>query len=64
MIVAVAGLLADLTCEEVRTRAMAPMGSFIDFTFAASIMVLPLFTRYVNIFGLFAFTGALCVCWL
>lgn len=24
-------------------------------------MVLPLFTRYVNIFGLFAFTGALCV---
>lgn len=56
---AVTALLADLTREEVRTRAMASVGLTIGLTFAASMVLSPVLTRYIGVGGLFALTGIL-----
>lgn len=58
---AVTALLADLTREEVRTRAMASVGLTIGLTFAASMVLGPVLTRFVGVPGLFALTGFLCL---
>ncbi|UOO82660.1 MFS transporter [Uruburuella testudinis] len=58
---AVTALVADLTREEVRTRAMAMIGLSIGLTFSASLVVAPVLTRWVGVPGLFALTGILTV---
>lgn len=58
---AVTALLADLTREEVRTRAMASVGLTIGLTFAVSMVLSPLLTRFVGVGGLFALTGILSI---
>lgn len=56
---AVTALLADLTREEHRTRAMAMIGMTIGLTFAASLVLGPLLARLIGVPGIFALTGAL-----
>ncbi|MHB8742846.1 MAG: MFS transporter [Sulfuricaulis sp.] len=56
---AVTALIADLTREEHRTKAMAMVGSTIGFTFAASLVLGPAFYRLIGIPGIFAMTGVL-----
>jgi MFS family permease len=56
---AVTALLADLTRDEVRTRAMAWLGSTIALMFALSLVVAPVLTVWIGFSGLFGLTGAL-----
>jgi MFS family permease len=56
---AVTALLADLTRDEVRTRAMAFVGGSIGLMFALSLVVSPLLTGWIGLSGLFWLTGVL-----
>jgi MFS family permease len=56
---AVTALLADLTRDEVRTKAMALVGGSIGLMFALSLMLSPALNALVGITGLFALTGVL-----
>jgi MFS family permease len=56
---AVTAMLADLTRDEVRTRAMAWLGSSIALMFALSLVVAPVLTDWIGFSGLFWLTGAL-----
>lgn len=56
---AVTALLADLTREEHRTKAMAMIGGSIGLTFAASLVLGPLLYTLISIPGIFALTGVL-----
>ena len=56
---AVTALLADLTRDEVRTWAMAWLGSSIALMFALSLVVAPVLTVWIGFSGLFWLTGAL-----
>ncbi|AQR64808.1 hypothetical protein BXU06_06825 [Aquaspirillum sp. LM1] len=56
---AVTALLADLTREEHRTKAMAMIGMTIGLTFAASLVLGPLLARLIGVPGIFALTGIL-----
>lgn len=56
---AVTALLADLTRDEVRTKAMALVGGSIGLVFALSLVVSPLLTAWVGLPGLFGVTGGL-----
>ncbi len=56
---AVTALLADLTREEHRTKAMAMIGGSIGLTFAVSLVIGPGLYRLISIPGIFALTGAL-----
>lgn len=56
---AVTALLADLTRDEVRTKAMALVGGSIGLMFALSLVVSPLLTAWVGLTGLFWLTGVL-----
>ncbi|HRH80997.1 MAG TPA: MFS transporter [Thiobacillaceae bacterium] len=56
---AVTALLADLTREEVRTRAMAIIGSSIGLVFAVSLAAGPVMYDWIGVPGMFALTGAL-----
>ncbi|SSY80904.1 MFS transporter [Alysiella crassa] len=56
---AVTALLADLTREEVRTRAMSMIGLSIGLTFSISLVLSPILTRWVGVNGLFAMMGVL-----
>ena len=56
---AVTAMLADLTRDEVRTRAMAWLGSSIALMFALSLVVAPVLTVWIGFSGLFWLTGAL-----
>ncbi len=56
---AVTALVADLTREEVRTRAMAMIGLSIGLTFSASLVISPLLSEYIGVAGLFVLTGVL-----
>lgn len=56
---AVTALVADLTREEVRTRAMAMIGLSIGLTFSASLVISPLLSDYIGVAGLFVLTGVL-----
>lgn len=54
---AVIALLADLTREEVRTRAMAMIGLSIGLTFSVSLILGPLLDRLIGVRGIFILTG-------
>ena len=56
---AVTAMLADLTRDEVRTKAMALVGSSIALVFALSLVLAPLLASHIGLQGLFAMTGAL-----
>ena len=56
---AVTALLADLTREEVRTRAMAMIGLSIGLTFSVSLVAAPLLSGLIGVGGLFVLTGVL-----
>ena len=56
---AVTALLADLTRDEVRTRAMAMIGISIGVTFAVSLVLGPLLAGWIGVDGIFALTGVL-----
>lgn len=56
---AVMALTADLTREEVRTRAMATIGMTIGITFSISLILSPLLNEIMGVPGIFALTGAL-----
>lgn len=56
---AVIALAADLTREEVRTRAMALIGITIGATFALSLIAGPALNTLIGVPGIFALTGVL-----
>lgn len=56
---AVIALTADLTREEVRTKAMAIIGITIGLVFGLSIVLGPVLGRWIGVPGIFALTGAL-----
>jgi MFS family permease len=56
---AVMALTADLTREEVRTKAMALIGMTIGFTFSLSLILSPLLHGMIGVPGIFALTGVL-----
>ena len=56
---AIIALTADLTRDEVRTRAMAFIGSTIGATFAVSLVMAPSLGNLIGVPGIFAMTGAL-----
>ena len=58
---AITALLADLTREEHRTKAMAMIGTTIGMTFAVSMAVSPLVYQAIGVPGMFALTGVLSV---
>jgi len=56
---AVLALVADLTREESRTKAMAIIGLTIGATFSLSMIAGPVLSRAIGIPGIFAMTGVL-----
>jgi MFS family permease len=58
---AVTALLADLTRDAVRTKAMALIGASIGLMFALSLVVAPPLAASVGLSGLFALTGVLAI---
>jgi MFS family permease len=56
---AVTALLADLTRDNVRTKAMALVGASIGFMFALSLVLSPVLTGVIGLSGLFMLTGLL-----
>ena len=56
---AVTALLADLTRDEVRTKAMALVGASIGLMFALSLVLAPVLVTWVGLPGLFVLTGVL-----
>ncbi|HJV08009.1 MAG TPA: MFS transporter [Chromobacteriaceae bacterium] len=56
---AITALLADLTREENRTKAMAMIGMSIGTTFAVSLVLGPLLAQYIGVNGIFDLTGVL-----
>jgi MFS family permease len=56
---AVMALTADLTRDEVRTKAMAAIGMTIGATFAVSLVAGPLLQQAIGVPGIFALTGML-----
>lgn len=58
---AITALLADLTREEHRTKAMAMVGTTIGMTFAVSMAVSPLIYQAIGVPGMFALTGVLSI---
>lgn len=56
---AVTALVADLTREEHRTKAMAMIGGTIGVTFAFSLVAGPALNQWIGIPGIFALTGIL-----
>ncbi len=56
---AVTAMLADLTREEHRTKAMALIGSTIGIAFGVSLVAGPALNRVIGVPGLFALTGVL-----
>lgn len=59
---AVTALLADLTREEHRTKAMAMIGATIGVTFAASLVIGPALYHFIGMPGIFTLTGVLALC--
>lgn len=58
---AVTALLADLTRDNVRTKAMALVGASIGLMFALSLVLSPLLAGWIGLSGLFALTALLAV---
>lgn len=57
----VTALVADLTREEHRTKAMAMIGGVIGMTFAVSLVLGPALYHLISIPGIFAMTGVLAI---
>ncbi len=57
----VTALVADLTREEHRTKAMAMIGGTIGITFALSLVLGPALNQWIGIPGIFMLTGILAV---
>lgn len=57
----VLALVADLTREEVRTKAMALVGMTIGFSFMIAIVVGPALAGAIGVPGIFLLTGALAI---
>jgi len=58
---AVIAMVADLTREEQRTKAMAMIGSTIGLTFAVSLVASPWLNHLIGVPGIFAMTGVLSI---
>src|SRR3954464_7054196 len=58
---AVIAMVADLTREEHRTKAMALIGSTIGLTFAVSLVASPWLNHIIGVPGIFAMTGVLSI---
>lgn len=58
---AVTALVADLTSEQHRTKAMAMIGGTIGITFAFSLVAGPALNQWIGIPGIFAMTAVLSV---
>jgi len=58
---AITALVADLTRDEHRTKAMAIIGATIGITFALSLMGAPILNRLIGVPGIFMLTGVLSV---
>ncbi len=58
---AVMALLADLTRDSQRTKAMATIGVTIGFSFTVALVAGPLFNTWVGVPGLFWITAALAI---
>jgi predicted MFS family arabinose efflux permease len=58
---AVTALLADLTREENRTKAMAMIGVSIAATFAVSLVLAPPLFQWIGLSGIFTLTGVLAI---
>ncbi len=58
---AVTALLADLTRDAVRTKAMALVGASIGLMFALSLVVAPPLAAAIGLSGLFVLTGVLAI---
>ena len=58
---AVIAMVADLTRDEQRTKAMALIGSTIGLTFAISLVASPWLNHIIGVPGIFAMTGVLSV---
>ncbi|KAF0811758.1 Inner membrane transport protein YajR [Andreprevotia sp. IGB-42] len=58
---AITALLADLTREENRTKAMAMIGGSIAVTFAVSLVIAPKLAEWIGLPGIFLLTGLLAV---
>jgi MFS family permease len=56
---AITALVADLTRDEHRTKAMAMIGATIGITFALSLMGAPVLNRFIGVPGIFMLTGFL-----
>ncbi|WP_045477146.1 MFS transporter [Serpentinimonas barnesii] len=56
---AITAFLADVTRDEVRTKAMAMVGISIALTFALSLATAPLLVTVIGLHGLFGLTAAL-----
>ena len=56
---AVTALLADLTRDQVRTKAMALVGGSIGLMFALSLVLSPLMASWIGLSGLFVLTAVL-----
>lgn len=56
---AVTALLADLTRDENRTKAMATIGGTIGMAFAVSLVIGPLLNQWIGVPGIFAMTAVL-----
>ena len=56
---AITALVADLTRDEHRTKAMAMIGATIGITFALSLMGAPVLNRLIGVPGIFMLTGFL-----
>ena len=55
----VTALVADLTREEHRTKAMAMIGGTIGITFALSLVLGPALNQWIGVSGIFLLTGIL-----
>ncbi len=58
---AVTALLADMTRDAVRTKAMALVGASIGLMFAVSLVLAPWLVTKIGLSGLFALTGVLVI---
>jgi MFS family permease len=58
---AVTALLADMTRDEVRTKAMALVGASIGLMFALSLVLAPWLVTQIGLNGLFTLTGVLVI---
>ena len=56
---AITALVADLTRDEHRTKAMAMIGATIGITFALSLMGAPILNQLIGVPGIFMLTGFL-----